>query len=80
VLFKPLSQLTFWKRLVTVRNGDERADSRGGNVTRVLKTSAPPRLAIYLPKGIFISKVELSYRGSSVTTLVMELNRVTPGG
>ena len=31
------------------------AESRGGNVTRLSKTSAPARLAIYLPKGIRIS-------------------------
>ena len=53
---------------------------RGGNVTRLPKTSTPPRIAIYLPKGILISKVELSYRGGSVTILVMGLYWVTPGG
>src|SRR5262249_36850575 len=53
---------------------------RGGNVTRAPKTSAHRWLAIYLPTGILISKVELSYRGGSVTMLVMELYWVTPGG
>ena len=31
------------------------AEFRGGNVTRLSKTSAPPRIAIYLPEGIRIS-------------------------
>jgi hypothetical protein len=47
--------LGFKRRFGRGERADFAAKFRGGNVTRLSKTSAPPRIAIYLPEGIRIS-------------------------